>query len=107
MTPSQLEAARAWLRENWSVAPRDLTEEGADRTAQMIHTLLSATETPSGDAFLLEAAHAANSHCEYVDLDPAADVVEAKRALSGENEGDAWYDAVRLYIAGARREGRK
>jgi hypothetical protein len=85
MTPSQLEAARAWLRENWSVAPRDLTEEGADRTAQMIHTLLAATAPPSEEELADEIERA---QTEY----PGAD--------------DA-YSFEQGYIAGARREGRK
>jgi hypothetical protein len=91
MTPSQLEAARAWLAENWSIAPdlRDLTEEGVERTVQEVAALLSATAPPSEEELSQEAAALRN-----------AGAVKEATAMG-------WPPYRALYIAGARRRGRK
>lgn len=87
MTPTkeQVEEARAWLAENWGIAPnpRDITDEGAERTVEMITILLAATDEPTDEELAREAAAYAP---------PNAACTSAMR---------------RAYIAGARREGRK
>jgi hypothetical protein len=101
MTPSQLEAARAWLTE-------DLLEQiacdGRAHTVTHIRTLLSATAPPSEDDLAEEAARFACAATGQApeDWDPQ----HARDALSGAPAGP-WNNAVRAYIAGVRREGRR
>jgi hypothetical protein len=87
-TREQIEAARVWLAENWSIAPdpRDITEEGVERTVQMITILLAVTAQPTDEELAEEAERAWSS-------------VRLRLATLREFRA--------IYIAGARREGRR